>query len=142
MTRSIITIIFTFLIISVLATPIQPRALKKRSFKVPRIAVKNYVPNGPKALKRAYAKFGVTEPSLGPMALRKRDLKFGFGDISIVPSGDVAEHIQSAAANSTADSENGETTATGTQNDAQFLSPVSIGGQELIVNFDSGSSDT
>lgn len=59
-----------------------------------------------------------------------------------MPSGDVAEHIQSAAANSTTDSENGETTATGTQNDAQFLSPITVGGQELIVNFDSGSSDT
>lgn len=106
------------------------------------MAVKNYVPNGPKALKRAYAKFGLNEPSPGPMALRKRDLKFGFGDISIVPSGDVAEHIKSAASNSTAESENGETSATGTQNDAQFLSPIKIGGQEIIVNFDSGSSDT
>jgi len=142
MTRGIITIIFTLLLASVLATPINSRALKKRSFKVPRVAVKNYVPNGPKALKRAYAKFGLNEPSPGPMALRKRDLSFGFGDISIVPSGDVAEHIQSAAADSTADSENGETSATGTQNDSQFLSPVTVGGQELVVNFDSGSSDT
>jgi len=142
MTRSIITIIFTLLIASVLASPITLRSVKKRSFKVPRVAVENYVPNGPKALKRAYAKFGLKEPSAGPAALRKRDLKFGFGDISIVPTGDVAEHIQSAAADSTANSEDGETTATGTQNDAQFLSPVTIGGQELIVNFDSGSSDT
>jgi len=142
MARSIITIILTLLIASVLATPITKRSVQKRSFKVPRVAVKNYVPNGPKALKRAYAKFGINEPSPGPMKLKKRDLTFGFGDISIVPSGDVAEHIQSAAANSTAESENGETTATGTQNDAQFLSPISVGGQELIVNFDSGSSDT
>lgn len=142
MTRSIITIIFTLLIASVLATPINKRLLAKRSFKVPRVQVANYVPNGPKALKRAYAKFGLSEPTSGPAALRKRDINFGFGDISIVPGGDVAKKISSAAANSTTGSENGETAAVGTQNDAQFLSPVSIGGQTLILNFDSGSSDT
>ena len=45
-------------------------------------------------------------------------------------------------ADSEANSEDGETTATGTNNDAQFLSPVTVGGQEIVVNFDSGSSDT
>lgn len=142
MTRSIITIVLTLLVASVLATPISSRSFKKRSFKVPRIENKNYVPNGPRALKRAYAKFGVTEPTPGPAALRKRNLNFGFGDISLVPGGDVAKKVKSAAANSTSGAEDGETSATGTQNDAQFLSPVKIGGQEIIVNFDSGSSDT
>ena len=37
--------------------------------------------------------------------------------------------------------EDGETTATPTQNDAQFLSPVTVGGQQMVLNFDSGSSD-
>lgn len=143
MTRSVITIIFTLLIASIVALPIKPQPIKKRSFKVPRIPVKNYVPDGPKALKRAYAKFGVSEPADGPAQLRKRDIKFGFGDISIVPGGDVATRISKAASNSTtAGKENGETSATGTQNDAQFLSPITVGGQEIVVNFDSGSSDT
>lgn len=142
MARSMITILFSLLILSALASPIKPRSIKKRSFKVPRVPVKNYVANGPKALKRAYAKFGVREPTAGPASLRKRELKFGFGDISIVPTGDVAAKISVAAANSTTGSENGETSATGTQNDAQFLSPVTVGGQEIVVNFDSGSSDT
>lgn len=142
MARSIITVLLALLVASVLATPINTRALKKRSFKVPRVEVKGYVPNGPKALKKAYAKFGVTETTAGPVALRKRDINFGFSDINIKPTGDVAKKISLAAANSTTGSENGETTATGTQNDAQFLSPVTVGGQTLIMNFDSGSSDT
>lgn len=104
--------------------------------------MRNYVPDGPKALKRAYAKFGITEASAGPAQLRKRDITFGFGDISVVPDGDVAASIKAAAANSTAGGENGETAATPTQNDAQFLSPITVGGQQLVVNFDSGSSDT
>lgn len=142
MTKSLITVIITLLVASVLATPINTRTIQKRSFKVPRIPVEGYVPNGPKALKRAYAKFGITEPASGPASLHKRDLHFGFGDLKIVPTGDVARKISKAVANSTTGSEDGTTTATGTNNDAQFLSPVKVGGQEIIVNFDSGSSDT
>lgn len=142
MTKSIITFIFTLLIATVLASPIRSRNVQKRSFKVPRVPVKNYVPNGPQALKRAYAKFGVTEHAADTARLRERGLTFGFNDISIVPSGDVAASIKAAANDSTAGTENGETAADPTQNDAQFLSPVTIGGQQIVVNFDSGSSDT
>lgn len=141
MTKSLITIIFTVLVASVLATPINSRTIQKRSFKVPRIPVEGYVANGPKALKRAYAKFGVAEPASGPASLYKRDVSFGFGDLKIVPTGDVARKIKTAVANSTSGSEDGETAATPTQNDAQFLSSIKVGGQDIIVNFDSGSSD-
>ena len=97
---------------------------KKRSFKVKRVEVPNYKPNGPKAYKRAL-------------------LKFGFDDISFVPNGEVAGRIKAAtAADISTGEEDGETTAAPTQNDAQFLSPVNVGGQTLIMNFDSGSSDT
>lgn len=98
--------------------------------------------NGPKALKRAYAKFGLAEPSAGPAALRKRDLNFGFGDISLLPGGDIANRVTSAVSDAATNNEDGETTATGTNNDSQFLSPVTVGGQQIVVNFDSGSSDT
>lgn len=140
MTRHIISIIFSLFIAHILASPVA-RSVQKRSFKVPRILVPGYVPNGPKALKRAYAKFGLTEADQAA-SLRKRSINFGFGDISLLSTGDVAHKVNAAANNSTTSNENGETTATGTQNDAQFLSPVKFGGQELIVNFDSGSSDT
>lgn len=98
---------------------------RKRSFKVKRVEVPNYKPNGPKAYKRAL-------------------VKFGFDDISFVPNGEVAQRIKAATSASFAgtDNEDGETSASPTQNDAQFLSPVNVGGQTLIMNFDSGSADT
>ncbi|KIW98079.1 uncharacterized protein Z519_01663 [Cladophialophora bantiana CBS 173.52] len=105
------------------ASPVQKK--QKRSFKVPRIQQHNYKPNGKAAYRRAL-------------------FKFGFGDIEFLPGGEVATRIKAASEaqiNNTA-SEDGETTASPTQNDAQFLSPVKIGGQTLIMNFDSGSSDT
>ncbi|KIW33826.1 uncharacterized protein PV07_00645 [Cladophialophora immunda] len=105
------------------ATPIQIK--QKRSFKVPRIQQHNYRPNGRAAYRRAL-------------------FKFGFGDIEFLPGGEVATRIKAATEaqlDSTA-SEDGETSASPTQNDAQFLSPVNVGGQTLVMNFDSGSSDT
>lgn len=114
---------FAVFLTLVLGSPV--RQHKKRSFKVKRVEVPNYRPNGPKAYKRAL-------------------LKFGFDDISFVPDGEVASRIKAATAASVsgAGEEDGETSASPTQNDAQFLSPVNVGGQTLIMNFDSGSSDT
>ena len=105
------------------ATPIKQQK-QKRSFKIPRIRQHNYKANGRAAYKRAL-------------------FKFGFDDISFLPDGEVATRIKAStgAQVNAADSEDGETTAAPTQNDAQFLSPVTVGGQTLIMNFDSGSSD-
>ncbi len=106
----------------VFATPIHQK--KKRSFKIKRVPNPNYKPNGPAAYRRAL-------------------FKFGFDDISFTPGGEVASRIKAATAaalNSTGD-ENGETSASPSQNNAQFLSPVTVGGQQLVMNFDSGSSD-
>ncbi len=115
-------ICFAVFVTLVFSSPV--RQHKKRSFKVKRVEVPNYKPNGPKAYKRAL-------------------LKFGFDDISFVPGGEVASRIKAAtAASISTGEEDGETPAAPTQNDAQFLSPVNVGGQTLIMNFDSGSSDT
>jgi hypothetical protein len=117
------TLLLVSLFISaILASPV--RLKQKRSFKVPRIQQHNYVPNGKAAYRRAL-------------------FKFGFGDIEFLPDGEVATRIAAATtAQFNGSSEDGETTAAPTQNDAQFLSPVMVGGQMLIMNFDSGSSDT
>ncbi|RMZ85644.1 hypothetical protein DV737_g617, partial [Chaetothyriales sp. CBS 132003] len=96
------------------------------SFKVKRIPIPNYKPDGPRAYRRA---------------LRK----FGFDDISFVPGGDVASRLAAAsvaALNSTGSNEDGETPASGAENDALFVAPVTFGGQQLVMNFDTGSSDT
>ncbi|OAP57461.1 hypothetical protein AYL99_08199 [Fonsecaea erecta] len=106
---------------TIFATPIQIK--QKRSFKVPRIQQHNYKPNG----RAAY---------------RKALFKFGFGDIEFLPDGEVATRIKAATEAQLDETEDGETSASPTQNDAQFLSPVTVGGQTLVMNFDSGSSDT
>lgn len=98
------------------------RQKQKRSFKIPRIPQPNYKPNGKAAYKRAL-------------------FKFGFGDISFQPNGEIATRIQAATNASVDATEDGQTAATPSQNDAQFLSPVNVGGQTLVMNFDSGSSD-
>lgn len=41
----------------------------------------------------------------------------------------------------TAGAEEGEVTATGERNDAEYISPITIGGQTLNLNLDTGSSD-
>ncbi|KAJ9501320.1 hypothetical protein LTR99_004631 [Exophiala xenobiotica] len=103
------------------STPIRQKQ-QKRSFKIPRIAQSHYKPNGKAAYKRAL-------------------FKFGFGEISFQPTGEVATRIQAATNASLDATEDGETSATPSQNDSQFLSPVNVGGQTLVMNFDSGSSD-
>ncbi|KPI38111.1 Aspartic protease PEP3 [Cyphellophora attinorum] len=108
----------------VLASPISQQ--KKRSFRVPVIPNPHYRPHGPRAYKRALN-------------------KFGFNDITFKDDGDIATRLKAASNMTTPLAENtqdGAVATAGTQNDAQFLSPVTIGGQELIMNFDSGSSDT
>jgi hypothetical protein len=110
----------TLLITAVLAAP-TTHLRKKRSFKVPRVQQHNYVPDGTFALRKAYR-------------------KFGFGTPNTFPTIDFAPKL--AAANNGGNStEDGEVSASPTQNDAEFLSPVSVGGQTLVMNFDSGSSD-
>lgn len=119
------------LISTVLAAP-APQKLQKRSFKINRIKQHNFVADGPKALAKAYAKYGMSMPSTG------NDMLDFLPKTSLVLS-----PASSKATNGTggAGSENGQVSATGTQNDAEFLSPVSVGGQTLIMDFDSGSSD-
>lgn len=117
-------LLLTFLLIGIVfASPIKP--IRKRSFKIPVKRNPAYKPNGKAAYKRAL-------------------YKFGLGDISFLPEGEVATRIRAStnASINAADNEDGATSASPTQNDAQFLSPVSVGGQTLIMNFDSGSSDT
>jgi hypothetical protein len=109
----------TLLIAAVIAAPAQH--LRKRSFKIPRIQQHNYVPDGTFALRKAYRKFGI-------------------GTLETFPGTRFAPKL-AATSNGGNSTEDGEVTASPTQNDAQFLSPVSVGGQTLVLNIDSGSSD-
>lgn len=113
-------ILVTLLITAVLAAPTQ-HLRKKRSFKIPRVQQHDYVPDGTFALRKAYR-------------------KFGFGSLDTFPGVNFTPKL-AAANNGGNGTENGEVPASPTQNDAEFLSPVSVGGQTLVLNFDSGSSD-
>jgi hypothetical protein len=113
-------ILVALLITAVLAAP-APHLRKKRSFKIPRAQQHNYVPDGTFALRKAYR-------------------KFGFGTLETFPSINFSPKL-AAANNGDSTTEDGEVSASPTQNDAEFLSPVTVGGQTLVMNFDSGSSD-
>jgi len=116
---------FVVLVLLCTAALSAPTQRQKRSFRVSRIRQRDYVPNGSIALHKAYAKFGLQ----------------GFG---LVPDLDIATSlvpVSELAAPSSAGSENGQVSAASSQNDAEFLSPVTVGGQTLVMNFDTGSSD-
>lgn len=118
-----VLLLVTFFASILLASPITQK--QKRSFKVPHIRQANYVPNG-------------------RIALRKAFLKFGLDDVNFRPNGEVGTRVKAAAAaseSSAAGNEDGEVSASPSQNDAEFLSPVTVGGQQLVMNFDSGSAD-
>lgn len=119
-------LLLTLLICSVSSSPL-PHKKQGRSFKVPRVRRSNYVPDGPAALKRAYAKFGIV-----PTAVDLGQL-----DFDPLPAGVNRE----AVSKTTQPDESGAVANAPTRNDVQYLSPVTIGGQEFVMNFDTGSSD-
>jgi hypothetical protein len=100
------------------SAPARPKR-EGRSFKIPRVRRDNYVPHGPTALRKAHR-------------------KFGFGPNIPFYSSSSAVQTQSNAATNT---EEGEVKASPQQGDVEFLSPVSVGGQTLMMDFDTGSSD-
>lgn len=144
----------------VLAAPTAERDIQKRSFKVERIPNPNFVRHvnhkrapgaGTRALIKAYRKFGVALPqglvdAMGqiPAANVQSELVTADG----VPVSNKAKGNNnnnsgaSAAAGSTGSgSGSGEVTNTPTSGDTEYLAPITVGGQTMVMDFDSGSSD-
>ncbi|KFX95014.1 hypothetical protein O988_06033 [Pseudogymnoascus sp. VKM F-3808] len=134
--------------------------IQKRSFKVHRRRnpdFKGY--DGPTQLMRAYQKFGMTVPeglhlSVGGHRHRKgKNNGAGAGAAAGAGAG-VGAGAGTAAGNGTATG-NGTTQAAAPQtsgvgsvtatpvepNDLEYIAPVTIGGQTIDMNFDTGSSD-
>jgi aspergillopepsin I len=97
---------------SVIAAPANDwREKRGASFSIDQVSNPNYKKSGAAALRKAYNKFGV-KPSNFPTKV---------GTHSFVTNGTV--------------------TATPLDYDSEYLCPVDIDGQTLMLDFDSGSSD-
>ncbi|KAE8380140.1 aspartic peptidase domain-containing protein [Aspergillus bertholletiae] len=101
--------------------------LKGRSFKVERIRRGNEPVHGPSALRRAYEKFGITPTELG----------VDLDDFKPIPT----KHGVITKKDVTESDQKGAVSATSVLGDAAFVSPVTVGGQKLVLNFDTGSAD-
>lgn len=86
------------------------------------------MPHGPTALRNAYRKFNII-PNM-----------FGI-DMDDFEPVDMKNIIQQSNEPDNEPERTGSVSATSIQSDVQFVSPVTIGGQKIVMNFDTGSSD-
>ena len=105
--------------------------LNKRSFKIPRVKVGGTSPSAIKAAYKAYSKWSIPMPDglvESHKALQKKKK---------------AQAAKDQAANSTAAAggQTGNVTNTPEQGDVEFLAPITVGGQQMVMDFDTGSSD-
>lgn len=111
-------------------TPIQhPKLPTAKSFRFERVKRSDFVAHGPVALRRAYHKYGITATT--------------FDDVGLEDFAPLGRKIAGVSVNqnSAESDQTGAVTATSVQNDVEFVSPVTIGGQNMTLNFDTGSSD-
>lgn len=117
--------------------PVEQRSIEKRSFTVPRQvnpAAPN--PNGWAAMTKVFNKYGF-EDQARFMAMAGMQ-----GLISNTSNSAAGRPTAQAAKAGNGTNPNGEVAARpGDMNAASFLSPVNIGGQTVMLDFDSGSSD-
>lgn len=121
------------------ATTAAPTKLQGRSFKVRRERQRSYVPNGLAALHKTYRKYGWDLPESLTKAPSTKS------QTSSVTAGTMTGYNSTMDGSNSpitkANSETGDALATPEQNDQEFLSPITIGGQRLLMDFDTGSAD-
>lgn len=128
----------------VLATPIQHRSTvnthKKSSFRVERIKHNDYVRNSPGALNKAYNKFGIAASRMEDGDWP--DFLLFFAATSSKSASTTSNCDSAATASSTAATgEEGTVSATSVEGGSEYVSPVLIGGQNITMDFDTGSAD-
>lgn len=88
--------------------------------------------SGVAAMGKAYRKFGFPSPESPSSQSYPRSLR---------RSGKELDTSQNLNTSTTAGKTSADVIATAQEGDAEFLSPVTIGGQTVRMNFDTGSSD-
>ncbi|KAK3389892.1 penicillopepsin [Podospora didyma] len=124
-----------------------PSPIRKRSFKVERVRNANFVGhNGPKELYKAYSKYSMPLPPGLLDAMRHPKAETEANDDG--PKGpdqqpDCPCSLNSTitGTNTTSSASSGSVEATPEDGDIEYLSPVTIGGQTVNLDFDSGSAD-
>ncbi|KAL4787893.1 aspartic peptidase domain-containing protein [Aspergillus varians] len=111
------------------SAPTSVKQRERRSFKVETARRSNTI-SGPAALRRAYVKYGVPVTNIG----------LGLEDDELEPTVKVA--VADTNKDVVESDLNGTVSAASVNGDASFVSPITIGGQKLVVTFDTGSSDT
>ena len=107
--------------------------LTKRAFKINRVQMGSGSPSAVKAAYKAYSKWSIPMPDGlvdAHKALQKKKKK------GAKAAGGAAANTTAAAAGQT-----GNVTNTPEDGDVEFLSPITVGGQKMVMDFDTGSSD-
>jgi len=115
-----------------LSMPVAPgKHLQGRSFKVERAKRSDNFVHGPAALRKAYRKFGIDATTLKGV------------DVSDFKPFDTKKSTsgKSVKEDAVESDQTGSVTATSVDGDVEFISPISIGGQTMNVDFDTGSAD-
>ena len=125
--------------------------LAKRSFTIDRVQVGSGQPSAVKAAYKAYSKFGIPVPDALKQAHTKLQKKNKNKKKKGKGKGKGNGNGQGAAGNGTTAAGNGTTAAasgqvgnvtnTPEQGDVEFLAPITVGGQQMVMDFDTGSSD-
>lgn len=144
------------LIISFVVAAPHPRSVQKRSYRVDRVRNTNFKGyDGPRQLVKAYRKYGVRPPQSLLDRLNAEDAAAKAVSAAAAVSRKKHKHntttttttTTDAATNTTSTSSSASSDVTGlventpTSSDTEYLSPVTIGGQTLNLDFDTGSSD-
>lgn len=130
-------LLLIFLVVTVLAIPqpVPSYQRKGRSFKVERVVNPSFVKrDGPRQLLKAYRKYAMPIPNVLIEIERKRKgsnrdkASQAATTPGLVPATNLTNQI-------------GVVSAVPEVGDVEYLSPVNIGGQTIMLDFDSGSSD-